>query len=88
MSSSPASVGHRLAAVAHDAGREHRLILDIRIDAEAVDARDVGGGEDAGEPGMALMKRGAVAERKVRVRVGGPHHPQPERALRRGVRAE
>ena len=61
---------HRLAAVAHDAGREHRLILDVRVDAESVDARDVGGGEDAGESGMALVERGAVAEGEARVRVG------------------
>ena len=79
---------HRLAAVAHDAGREHRLILDLRVDAEPVDARDVGGGEDAGESGMALVQRGAVAEGEARVRVGGAHHPQPERAGGHAVRAE
>ena len=79
---------YRLAAVAHDAGREHRLILDVRVDAEPVDARDVGGGEDAGESGMALVERGAVAEGEARVRMGGAHHPKPERAGGRSVRAE
>ena len=79
---------HRLAAVAHDAGREHRLILDLRVDAEPVDARDVGGGEDAGESRMALVQRGAVAEGEARVRVGGAHHPKPERAGGHAVRAE
>ena len=79
---------HRLAAVARDAGREHRLILDIRIDAEAVDPRDVGGGEDAGQSRMAFVERCAVADREARVRVRRAHHAQPQRTVRRGVRAE
>ena len=69
---------HRLAAVARDAGGEHRLVLGVGIDAEAVDARDVGGGEDAGESGIALMELGAVADGEACVRVRRAYHPQPQ----------
>ena len=67
--------GHRLAAVARHAGRKHRLVLDVGVDPEAVDARDVGGGEDPGESGMPRVQRGAVADREAGVGVGGAHHP-------------
>ena len=79
---------HRLAAVARDAGREHRLVLDVRIDAETVDARNIGGGEDAGEARITLVEGGEIAEREARMGVGGAHHPQPECAVRCGVCAE
>ena len=79
---------HRLAAVAHDAGGEHRLILDVRVDAEAVDPGDIGGGEDAGEPGIMVVERGAVPEGEARMCVRGTHDAQPERAGGHAVRAE
>ena len=63
-----------LAAIPCDARREHRLILDVGIDAEAVDSRDVGGGEDASQSGMACVERGAVADGEARVRVRRTHH--------------
>ena len=49
----------RLAAIAHDAVRQHRLILDVGIDAVAV-VRHVGGGQH-GEAGISRRQVGHIA---------------------------
>ena len=79
---------HRLAAEAHMARREHRLVAQRGEDAEGVRAGDVGGGEDGGEAGGARLDGGEVAEREAGAGVRGADHAQPQGVGGRLVGAE
>ena len=75
---------HRLAAVAHLAVGEHRLVLDVGVDAEAVE-RHVGGGQHGGQP---LPKRRQVAQGEAGARMRRAHDADPQRVGRNGIGAE
>ena len=79
---------HSLAAEAHEARRQHRLVLHPGEDAEGVLARHIFGGQDSGEAGVASLDRIEVAQRKARAGVRRAHHPQPQRLGGRLVGAE
>ena len=79
---------HRFAAEAHFAGREDRLVLGVREDAEGVLARHVGRRDDRLEPGVPGSKRFEVAERERRARMRRADDAQPQRLRRRLVGAE
>ena len=68
---------HGLAAKAHHAVREYRLILDVRIDAEAV-ARHVARAEHALYARMRGGESGEIAQLEGRVMVRRAHHAQPQ----------
>ena len=44
------------------ASREHRLVLEVGIDAERILARHIGGREDAQDAGMALKEGAEIAD--------------------------
>jgi len=61
---------HRLATEAHETVGEHRLILDIGIDAETVGARDISSREDFHETGIFGVQRGKIADGEVALACG------------------
>ena len=75
---------HRLAAIAHLAVGQHRLVLDVGIDAEAVE-RHVGGRQHGGQ---APAQRRQVAQREARPRMRRAHDADPQRIGRNGIGAE
>ncbi len=77
---------HRLAAEAHLAVREHRLVFHVRENAEAVD-RHVACRNHGREAGMLREQRCNVADAKPRARARRPDGSQPERILRSRVGA-
>ena len=79
---------HRLAAVAHMVLGQHRLVLVCRVDADAVAARDVGGGEDTHHPGMRGLEGCQVAEPEAGVGVRRAHGLQRQAARGLQVGAE
>ena len=68
---------HGLAPVADDAIRKHRLILEMRIDAEAID-RDVGRGQEAEQTRVSRQQRRAVADGERGRSVRRADHLEPE----------
>ena len=70
---------HGLAAEAHRAGRQHRLVLGIGEDAERVLARHVVRGEDRHQARGARLHRREIAEREARAGVRRAHHAHPQR---------
>ncbi len=77
-----------LAAVAHEARREDRLVLDGREDAEGIGAGNVRGREDRLEAGMGGLHRREVAEGEAGAGMGRAHGAHPQRTLGRMVGAE
>ena len=75
---------HRLAAKAHAPVGEHRLVLHVGEDAEAVH-RHVARGDDVDQPRMRSAQRPEVAEREACPGVRRADGPQPERTRGRGV---
>jgi len=78
---------HRLAAKARLAFSEHRLVLDVRVDAEAV-RRHVGRGQHALEARCVAHERLQIAEAETRAVMRRAQRPQPQRIGRHGVGAE
>ena len=76
---------HRLAAIAHVGLREHRLILEVGIDAEGILARHVGGREHARNAGMAGQERRQIADGEAGAGVGRADGLQPQGVRRRSV---
>ena len=82
---------NRLTPVAHMGLREHRLVLEVGIDAERILARHIGGREDAEDAGMALEEGAEIADREPRVGMRRAHRLQPvgirraRRHRRRGI---
>ena len=70
------------------AGRQHRLVLQMREHAEGVFARHVLRREDGDEPGRCRDDGVEIAQRKFRPRMRRAHHAHPERVGGRGVGAE
>jgi hypothetical protein len=60
---------HGLAAEAHEARRQHRLVLHPREDAEGVLARHIRGGQDGGKTGVARLDGIEIAQREARAGV-------------------
>ena len=79
---------HRLAPVADLARRQHRLVLEVGINAEAVAPRDVGRAEHPHQPRVPGPKRAQVADTEGGAGVGRAHRAQAERVLGRLVGAE
>ena len=74
---------HRLTAMADEALGERRLVLAGRVDAVAVLAGDVGGGEHVDEARVAARKRRRGHRSRTRARVGRTNRRAP-RASRSG----
>ncbi len=79
---------HRLAAKAHEAFRQHRLVLDVGVDSESVAARHVAVGEDAHEAGEPGLEAGERTDREFGAHVGRAHDAEPQGVGGRGVGAE
>ena len=75
---------HRLAVKPHAAVGEHRLILHVGKDAEAVD-RDIARRDHVDQAWMRGTQRGEIADREPRLRVRRADSPQPQRARRGAV---
>jgi hypothetical protein len=60
---------HRLAAEAHGAGRQHRLILHAGEDTESILARHILGGKDRDQVRTARLDRLEVAQREAGARM-------------------
>ena len=78
---------HGLAPEAHPVRRQHRLILHLREDAEAV-LGHIGGGEHIDQPGMPGPYRSEVAQREARPRMRRADDAQPKRSRRCSVGSE
>ena len=68
---------HGLAAKAHHTVGQHRLILDVRVNAEAV-AGHVACAEHAHHPRVCHGERSQIAELEARVMMGRAQHAQPQ----------
>ncbi len=73
---------HRLAAKAHEAVGEHRLILDVGIDAEAVGAGNIGGGQDSDEARIFGMEGSEVTDGEARAGMRRADGTQEQRIAR------
>ena len=79
---------HGLAAILHLAVGEHRLVLDVRIDAEGVESGHVRRTQHPDEAGMGIEQGLEIADREGRAPVRRAHRAHPERVGRGAVRAE
>ena len=79
---------HRLAAEAHFSGREHRLVAEMRKDAEGIFAGHIVGGEDRHEAGRARDDRIEIAEGEGGAGVRRANNAHPERVGGGGIGAE
>jgi hypothetical protein len=78
---------HRIAAIQGEARRENRLVLDVRVDAIAVAARHVGGGQQP-QAGMRPLEGSHVAQGEARMGVRGADGAQEQRTGGHPVCAE
>src|SRR5690606_32634286 len=68
---------HSLAAIAHDRIGKHRLVLDVWVDAKAVE-RHVGGRQYAGKPPRCSQYLREVSKSNLGMKMGAAHHSQPQ----------
>ncbi len=78
---------HAFAAIPGFADGKHRLVLQMRIDAEGVLAGDIRCREDPHQSGMARHKTIEIAKGEAGARVRTAQRPQPERVIGRPVGA-
>jgi len=68
---------HCLAAVAHLARGQHRLVFHVRVDAVAI-GRHVGGGKDGLDARVGAAHGVQITQGEGGAGVGRAHHPQPQ----------